>query len=145
MGDTLRLSVLLDASPEEIYRAWLSSDDHSEFTGGEAKIDAQVGGKFTAWDGYIVGSTLELQPYSRIVQAWRTTEFPENSPDSRLELNFEPVDGQTRLILIHSDIPAGQEEEYKQGWLDYYFEPMEKYFSSVKQLNSPGNHQETLH
>lgn len=132
MDNIIRLSVLLDSLPEEIYNAWLSSDEHGEFTGGEAKIDAQVGGKFIAWDGYIEGTTLELQPYSKIVQAWRTTEFPKNSPDSRLELNFAPVDGHTRMTLIHSEIPAGQEREYEQGWLDYYFEPMKKYFSAVQ-------------
>ncbi len=132
MGDSLKMSVLLDELPETIYNAWLSSEKHSEFTGGEAIIDPQVNGKFTAWDGYIEGTTLELQPYSKIVQAWRTTEFPENSRDSKLELDFELVGTQTKLILIQSEIPEGQAEEYKQGWIDYYFEPMQKYFSSVK-------------
>ena len=132
MSDSLKMSVLLDALPETIYAAWLSSEKHSEFTGSEALIDAKVGGKFTAWDGYIEGTTLELQPFGKIVQAWRTTEFPENSSDSKLELYFEPENGETRLTLIQSEIPDGQTEEYRQGWIDYYFEPMQKYFSAEK-------------
>ncbi len=130
MSKSLNLSVILPASPEKIYNAWLSSEDHSKFTGSEAKIDAKVGGKFIAWDGYIEGTTLELQPYSKIIQAWRTSDFPVGSRDSKLELFLEPLDAKTNLTLIHSELPEGQEEEYKQGWIDYYFEPMKKYFSS---------------
>ena len=132
MSKTLKLSIILPASQERVYSAWLSSEDHSAFTGSEAHIDAEFGGKFSAWDNYISGTTLQLLPYSKIVQAWRTTEFPDNSPDSKLEIHFEPVGAETKLTLIHSEIPEGQEEEYEQGWTDYYFEPMKKYFADKK-------------
>ena len=61
---------------QQIYNAWLDSEAHSAFTGSPAQIDPQVGGQFTAWDGYIQGQTLETEPFRRILQAWRTTEFP---------------------------------------------------------------------
>jgi activator of HSP90 ATPase len=32
-------------------------------------------------------------------------------------------------MLHHSDIPTGQGEEYRRGWEDYYFRPMQAYFS----------------
>jgi len=99
------------------------------FTGGGAVIDPAVGGKFTAWDGYIEGKTKELQPYKRIVQSWRTTNFPASSPDSELEVFFETVEGGTKITLRHSNIPTGQGQDYKQGWKDHYFTPMKEYFS----------------
>jgi activator of HSP90 ATPase len=132
MKKSLKLSVLLSASPEEIYHAWLSSAGHSRMTGSPAKVDGKIGGKFTAWDGYIEGVTIESQPYSKIVQSWRTSDFPEKNPDSKLEVLLAPEGGKTLLTLIHSEIPEGQEEEYKQGWLDFYFEPMKKYFLAGK-------------
>jgi activator of HSP90 ATPase len=132
MSKTLTQSILLSASPEEIYRAWLSSEEHSEFTDSTAEIEDKVGGKFTAWDGYIEGVTLELYPYTKIVQSWRTTEFPAGSPDSRLEVLLVPEGEKTLLTLIHSNIPAGQEDQYEQGWKDFYFEPMEEYFLTKK-------------
>lgn len=98
-------------------------------TGAAAEIDRQVGGSFTAWDGYIQGRTLELQPYRRILQAWRTTEFPHGSVDSRLEVLLEEVEGGVQITLHHSDIPSSQGEEYRRGWEDYYFRPMQAYFS----------------
>jgi activator of HSP90 ATPase len=134
MEKSLNLSVLLSASPEEIYHAWLSSEEHGLFTGGKAKIDNKIGGRFTAWDGYIEGVTVELHPYSKIIQSWRTSDFPKQSPDSKLEVLLTPESGKTMLTLIHSGIPDGQAEEYRQGWLDYYFEPMKKYFLSGKTI-----------
>jgi uncharacterized protein YndB with AHSA1/START domain len=128
MNNTFELSITLPASPQRLYTAWLDSKEHSAFTGGKAKIQPKVGGKFTAWDGYILGTTTELEPYRRIVQTWRTTEFPEGSSDSRLEVLFEEVAEGTKLTLKHSLLPQGQAEEYYQGWIDNYFEPMKKYF-----------------
>jgi activator of HSP90 ATPase len=99
-------------------------------TGNPAKVDGKVGGEFTAWDGYIFGSTLALEPDQRILQRWRTSEFPDDAPDSRLEISFEEVGEGTKITLIHSDMPADQVDSYRQGWEDFYFKPMKAYFST---------------
>ena len=130
MLEKIELSTILPVGSERIYWAWLDSAEHTAFTGGAAIIEPQVGGAFSAWDGYIQGVTLVLEPYRRIVQTWRTTEFPEASADSRLEVLLEEVEAGTKLTLIHSEIPAGQGEDYRQGWVENYFNPMEEYFSS---------------
>jgi uncharacterized protein YndB with AHSA1/START domain len=109
----------------------LDSDAHTAFTGGAAKVDAAIGGKFTAWDGYIHGRTVDLLQGRRIVQTWRTKEFPPASPDSRLEVQFESAEGQTRVTILHSNIPEGQGERYKKGWYDHYFTPMREYFARL--------------
>jgi activator of HSP90 ATPase len=128
MKNKFKLTVSLPASAEEIFNAWLSSDGHSAMTGSTAKVDKKVGGAFTAWDGYIFGKTLEMESPRRLVQAWRTSEFPEGAPDSRVEILFDEVKGGTKLTLIHSDMPEDQVESYKQGWKDFYFKPMKEYF-----------------
>ncbi len=68
MSEKIQCSIFLPASTEDIYSALLDSKKHGEFTGDKAKIDPKVGGKFSAWDGYILGKTLELEPFKRIVQ-----------------------------------------------------------------------------
>jgi activator of HSP90 ATPase len=65
------------------------------------------------------------------VQAWRTSEFPANAPDSRLEVILDPAPGGTMLTLNHSNIPDGQGERYQHGWVENYFEPMREYFTSL--------------
>jgi hypothetical protein len=100
-------------------------------TGAKATSQARVGGKFTAWDGYIFGQHLELVPDCRIVQSWRTTEFPEDCPDSRLQVDFVPQADGTRLTLIQTDLPAGEAERYQVGWQQFYFEPIKRYFDRL--------------
>jgi uncharacterized protein YndB with AHSA1/START domain len=124
--DRLRVTAVIPASPENIYRAWLDGNEHSAFTGSRATVDPH--GRFTAWDGYIQGTTVDRHPGRRIVQTWRTTEFPKGSSDSRLEIQLERVADGTRMTLIHTDIPEGQGEQYKTGWNTKYFVPMKAYF-----------------
>ena len=132
MAEYIELSTVLPASAEDIYHAWMNSEQHSLMTGGTAQIDPQRDGDFTAWNGYIKGKTINLEPYRRIVQQWRTTEFPEKSEDSLLEIILEEeIDG-THITLIHSEIPDGQGKMYKDGWRKHYFNPMRDYFKTQK-------------
>ena len=128
MPESLRVSNVILASQQQIYDAWMSSSGHSAMTGAEATVEPQVGGRFTAWDGYIEGRTLELDPPRRIVQAWRTAEFPEGAPDSLLVVSLEPAPEGTRVELHQTEIPDGQAERYRQGWDEFYFMPMKDWF-----------------
>ena len=128
MEESMKLTADFPVSAQRLYSAWLDSKEHGAFTNSPAKINPKLGESFTAWDGYISGKNLELEPGRRILQSWRTTEFPEGSLDSKLEVLLEPIEGGTRLTLLHTDIPQGQSDEYKQGWEEYYFKPMQEYF-----------------
>ncbi|PCI02669.1 MAG: hypothetical protein COB81_05060 [Flavobacteriaceae bacterium] len=123
------LTTLLNASPKEIYNAWLQSDAHTNMTGGPATASNNVGGKFTAWDGYIWGENLALVPNTKIVQSWRTHEFSETDGDSLISITFEEQNQSTLLTLVHSNVPTDG-DKYKKGWVDHYFEPMASYFSN---------------
>ena len=128
MKNGFKLSAVIPVAPADIYKAWLSTKGHAAMTGNPAKVSGKVGGKFSAWDGYIFGSTLELEADRRIVQAWRTSEFPDDAPDSRLEILLEETSGGTKITLTHTDMPEDQVESYRQGWEDFYFKPMQEYF-----------------
>jgi activator of HSP90 ATPase len=130
--ESLRITKTFPASREQVYLAWLDSKTHSRMTGSKAIVTARVNGKFSAWDGYISGATIALQPNRKIVQSWRTADFPETSPDSILEIRLAEVRTGTRLTLVHKNIPDEQSAGYKQGWKDYYFKPMMMYFSKMK-------------
>jgi activator of HSP90 ATPase len=123
--------MLFPATPQEIYTTWLSSEGHSKMTGSPASVSALVGGEFDAWDGYIHGKNLELEPGKRIVQSWRTSEFSADEPDSRIEITLEPIGDQTKLTLKHTGLPP-HGRQYEQGWVEAYFEPMKEYFTSRK-------------
>ncbi len=121
----------IKATAKEIYINWLSSEGHTKMTGGEALVSDKVGESFTAWDGYIKGKNLELKPFNKIVQSWRSSNFKENEEDSQIEvLLVENTDG-TEITLTHSNVPEDG-EHYKKGWEEHYFQPMREYFSDNK-------------
>ena len=130
--DDLELKMEFDVSPATLYEAWLDSETHGEMTESSADIDPRIGGRHSAGDGYISGENLELESGVRIVQSWRTTDFEDSDPDSRLELTFEETDEGSLLTLRHTNIPSGQGESYQKGWEEYYFDPMEEYFDGME-------------
>ena len=123
------ISEVLPATPRAVYDAWMSSDEHAAMTGGAAEIDARVGGDFTAWDGYITGRTIALEPGRRIVQAWRTSDFEPAAHDSQIEVLLEAVPEGTKITLHQTAVPDGQ-SGYEEGWQENYFDPMREYFAS---------------
>lgn len=135
MKNKFTVSVTINAKAEKIYKAYLTSEGHTAMTGSPAKIDGVANGDFTAWDGYIQGMFLQLEKNRRILQAWRTAEFPSDAEDSIVEILLEEVKtgldtprkarGYSTLITLnHSNIPEGQADDYKKGWEDFYFKPM---------------------
>ncbi|MBI5495589.1 MAG: SRPBCC domain-containing protein [Deltaproteobacteria bacterium] len=130
--EALEMDVLVAATAEDLYKAWLDGELHSQFTGAAATGSPDVGTMYTAWDGYISGRNLELDNGRRIVQSWRTTDFGTGDPDSRLEVILQDVDGGTRLLLVHTEIPEGQGLSYRDGWKRYYFEPLQAFFGEIR-------------
>ena len=54
--------------------------------------------------------TVALQAEA-VVQAWRTTQFSAEDPDSRLEITFEPAESGTRvrvLIMYVTCVPSSR-------------------------------------
>lgn len=125
--------VTLEASPEQVYKAWLNGKQHGEMIGGEATGQAIVGAEHSAWDGYITGKNIELEPHRRILQTWRTTEFASTDEDSMLEVLLQDQGNTCQLTLKHWNIPLGQGKRYFKGWDEHYFEPMTSYFNDLKE------------
>ena len=119
------------APASTVFENYLDSEKHSMMTGGEAEISPNQGEGFTAWDGYIEGVNIEIVSGEYIKQEWRTSEFSSSDEDSVLELIFQSDEkGNCLLTLKHSNIPDGQGENYKKGWYDHYFHPMEAFYNS---------------
>ena len=125
----IRHNVLIpSASPEDVYRAFLSSKKHTEFTGSEAKCSTRVGGRFTAWNKYISGKNVELVEGKKIVQEWKTSEWPEVYQPSIVKIALKKKGGGTQLSMIQSRVPASQVDQYDKGWYESYWEPLKQYF-----------------
>jgi activator of HSP90 ATPase len=138
MGYAFELTCVLPATPEAIYDAWLSSAKHAAMTGGDAKASKRPGGAYEAWDGYITGRNVELIPSRKIVQTWRTSEFPDDHADSTLTVTLTPMEAGTKLTLNHSGVPDDLRSYEQGGWRENYFEPMQAYFASKHSKKAGG-------
>ncbi len=135
---TIKQKVLIPAEPMHVYDALLDAKIHSEFTGSKTTADTKAGGRFTTWDGYIFGRNLKLEKGKRIVQEWKTTEWPDDYPPSIVEFRFKKATTGTELTMIHSKVPAEQADSYRQGWTDYYWKPLKQYFKDKKPRKNSG-------
>ena len=130
---TIRQKVTVPAKPIEVYEAFVDAKKHSAFTGSKATGQGKVGRKFTAWDGYISGKFLKLEKGKRIVQEWVTTEWPKGFPPSRFELTLKEVRGDTEISVTHSNVPAEQVKDLKEGWNESYWKPLKEYFKKLRE------------
>ena len=128
---TIRQSASIPAKPAQVYDALLDAKKHAAFTNSRATCDGRIGGKFTAYDGYIWGKNLELEKGRRIVQEWQTTEWPEGAPPSIVEFTLEVSKDGTKLTMVQTRVPAEQADDYRQGWIDYYWNPLKEYFKNA--------------
>ena len=123
---------VIPATPQQIYDAWLDSRGHADVTGGQpAQISAEPGATFTVWNGYITGRNIALERPRRIVQAWRTSKFTADDPDSQIEVLLEPVASGTRITVHDTNVPDGHTSYRDGGWQRSYFDTMKKHFGGA--------------
>jgi activator of HSP90 ATPase len=125
---TIRSAEFIPAAPSAVYQAFVDAKTYVAVTGTNASFERREGGKFSAADGYITGKFLRLQNSRRIVQEWKTSEWPEDAPPSLLELRFVPRENGTEVRMVQSQVPADQAPRYKKGWTEHYWTPLKKYF-----------------
>jgi activator of HSP90 ATPase len=129
---TIVQKVTIPATPDEVYEAFMDPEKHSDFTNTKTIGSQEIGGEVSASDGYITARNIELKKGKKIVQEWTTSEWPEGYPPSVLQLELKKVDGGTELIMTHSKVPDEQADDYAEGWMEYYWNPMIEYFQKIK-------------
>ncbi|MEI6290005.1 MAG: SRPBCC family protein [Chloroflexota bacterium] len=129
MKNRIEQTVTFIAAPHEVYETIMDSDRHSTFTNSEVIMSRVVGGEYSAYDGYITGKNVELVPDKKIVQTWKAVDWEEGQY-SIITFILTPIPTGTQLQFIHEKLPDGTEEEFTQGWIDNYWEPMKQYFEN---------------
>ena len=118
--------VELKASPSMVYNIFLNQEDHTKFTGMNAEIDPQVGGKFSACNGRTTGVVLELVKNKRIVVAWQHKKFPKHH-FSVVDMEIEKTDQGCRIKFNHIGVPSDIDGWLTDNWMNTYWEPLQDY------------------
>jgi activator of HSP90 ATPase len=119
--------VLIRATPKEIYEALMNEKKHAQFTGEPAKIRAKVGASFTCYGKYITGITLELDPGKRIVQAWRSQDWPAGHYSIVTFALSKKSSDTTQLHFTQIGVPADDYVDKNKGWRTHYWELLKKF------------------
>jgi activator of HSP90 ATPase len=138
---TIKQKVKFKSTPHEVYEALMDSKKHSQFSGDKAEISRKIGGKFTAYGGYIVGTNLELVPDKKIVQLWRGSDWPEGHfskvifvfEDKGTKLasaNFNQK--RTQMTFTQEGVPKDYHKPISDGWKEHYWEPMKEMLEKKK-------------
>lgn len=122
MCKTIKQKVTFRLSPERIYRLLVDSKLHATLTGQKAVISAKVGGAFSTRAGYVTGINVDLVPGTRVVQAWRSKDFPVGI-FSMATFQLSPMkDGGTNLVLTHRGVPKDLIPGVENDWRKVYWE-----------------------
>ena len=132
MAKVVRQSVVLPAPARELYSMYLNAKAHAAITGHKVQIGARPGARFSAFNGALKGRILQTIPGRLIVQAWRSSPFHKNDPDSTLVLRFTAQGGKGRIDLVHVNVPGHDYHGVNKGWKQYYWKPWRKYLRRAR-------------
>jgi uncharacterized protein YndB with AHSA1/START domain len=120
-------TVLIRATPKQVYDALISEKKHSQFTSKPAKIRAEVGAAFTCYGKYIKGINLDLKPGKRIVQAWRSGGWPDAHYSIVTFVLSKQSANTTELDFTQIGVPADDYADKNRGWRTHYWEPLKEF------------------
>jgi len=127
MTKNIEQQITVGASPSQVFEALIDQTKHAQFTGEPAKISGRVGGAFSCYGGYITGVTLEIVPAKRIVQAWRSRNWPKGVYSIVTFELSRSSGGKTKLRFSQVGVPADDYKEKSGGWKTHYWERLKRF------------------
>ena len=145
----IKKSVVIDASPEVVFRAITDPNELTNWFPDHAILEPKVGGKMkfsfykeksekrtgcTA-DAFPEGTVKEFIPNKKLSYTWQHNDVPE-FPETVVTWKLEEIDAnKTRVELIHSGFTGKEDrkssKEHDQGWT-YFLGRLEKYCKDTK-------------
>jgi activator of HSP90 ATPase len=142
-SEAIHQELLFNASPQRVYGALTSGksfDAITRLSDGDAllkasgakptAINAEVGGTFTLFGGYVTGRNLEMLPDERLVQAWRAGSWKPGA-FSIATFSFVKEGAKTKLLFDHRGFPDGEGSSLAQGWHTHYWGPLTTFLSQA--------------
>lgn len=124
---TINSSHNFQCTGEEIYKALTDVQMASAFTNGPAKIEAKKNGKFELFGGNVHGEFTELVPNKKIVQRWRSKQWPAGH-FSIVTLDIDQQQDHTVIRLKQTDVPQSEAEGTRENWERFYWESIKRTF-----------------
>lgn len=129
MCKTIKQKVKFRATPDQIYQLLADSKLHTALTGKKATISKKIGGPFSTHGGRVTGVNVDLVPGERLVQAWRSKDFPTGIFSMATFQLSHSKNGGTELELTHRGVPKHLIPAVEKDWKKTYWEKIRKLLS----------------
>jgi len=127
MGFDLHLEFTLSGKPERVMQLLTDPVLIRKWSGGEAVIELTPGGKIDLFDGWVTGNVLKTTN-DELAYTWLSGDWAEGTKASEVHYLLKKDPAGTKVILDHTGLPDKEEaDSHKQGWTDYFFDPMEDF------------------
>ena len=127
---SIKQTITFNAPASKVYELIMDQKKHAAFTGGNVVMSREIAGAFDVFDGYCQGYNIELVEGEKIVQSWHFRE--DGWPDNHYSICtflFTQVGNKTKLTFMQKGIPEHKVEELKNGWKQFYWNPMKAYLT----------------
>ena len=108
-------SVRFNCSPNDLYLVLTDPARVQAWTLGPVTMVAKPDGEFAMFSGNVSGKFLESTPNKKIVQKWRSKDWPEGV-FSTVTITLQSDEDGTLLKLDHTGIPKSDYERTRHNW-----------------------------
>jgi len=127
---SLRISRVLPADREAVFRAWTEADRLKQWAAPEGfsvaatEVDLTVGGRYRIQmqspDGEYhtaVGVYRKIERPARLCYTWQWEEGGRDAGETLVTVEFNDIGGSTEIVLTHELFPTSDAKEaHEQGW-----------------------------
>ena len=126
-------TTVLPVTPDEAFALLTEPERLRRWQTVTAVVDLRAGGSYewTVTPGHVAGGTFrEVEPGRRIVFGWGwdgSDDLPYDA--STVTVTLEPVEGGSKVTLVHEGLSEEQAKNHAEGW-NHYFERLERLAST---------------
>ena len=122
-------TTVLPVTPDEAFALLTEPERLRRWQSVTAVVDLRAGGSYewAVTPGHLAGGTFrEVEPGRRIVFGWGWHDSDDLPYDaSTVTVTLEPVEGGSKVTLVHEGLSEEQAENHAEGW-NHYFERLER-------------------
>ena len=111
----------IKAPVAKVWDALVNPKVIEKWSGSRAVMDANVGSKFSLWDGDIKGTNIKVVAERELAQDWFGGKWDESS---QVVFLLSEKDGVTTVELKQENIPDSEAADIADGWKSYYIGPL---------------------
>jgi uncharacterized protein YndB with AHSA1/START domain len=132
MAEDIEKNVVIEASIGRVWRALTDPEIIAEWMGDDnVVINLKIGGKYRFFNGETIGTFTHVDKPKSLGYTWRQTDWPNDWPDSIVQWEMETSGRNTRINLLHSNLPnKEQRDSHDEGWDLYFLEPLQEYLEN---------------